>query len=85
MKFPSSVPIMSVQTRDGRADMTNFEMDLFDPRFHTNAAEKDEAEECCKHSIIKPACLPVTILALLLLMVRMDSFEYFELVATGPS
>jgi len=64
--------MVAVQTADGRADMTNFEMDLFDPRFHTNAPEKDDADECChKHSIIKPACLPVTILALLLLMVRM--------------
>jgi hypothetical protein len=34
-----------------------------------NLAEKTEEEaECCKNSIIKPACLPITILALLILM-----------------
>uniref|UniRef100_A0A915DQ10 PLD phosphodiesterase domain-containing protein n=1 Tax=Ditylenchus dipsaci TaxID=166011 RepID=A0A915DQ10_9BILA len=55
------------ETKDGRADMTNFEMDLFDTRMST-AMDKEESEECCKNSIVKPACLPITILALLLLM-----------------
>lgn len=30
--------------------------------------DKEETDECCKNSIIKPACLPITILAILLLM-----------------
>lgn len=30
--------------------------------------DKEESDECCKNSIIKPACLPITILAFLLLM-----------------
>lgn len=47
--------------------MTNFEMDLFDTRCN-NTMEKDDSDECCKHSFIKPACLPITILAILLLM-----------------
>lgn len=55
------------ETKDGRADMTNFEMDLFDTRM-SHPMDKEESDECCKNSIIKPACLPITILALLLLM-----------------
>ncbi|KAL3083033.1 hypothetical protein niasHS_010835 [Heterodera schachtii] len=55
------------ETKDGRADMTNFEMDLFDTQVYRRG-DKDESNECCKNSIVKPACLPVTILALLLLM-----------------
>lgn len=49
--------------------MTNFEMDLFDTRM-SNQIDKDneDDDDCCKNSIIKPACLPITILALLLLM-----------------
>uniref|UniRef100_A0A914HH06 Uncharacterized protein n=1 Tax=Globodera rostochiensis TaxID=31243 RepID=A0A914HH06_GLORO len=58
------------ETKDGRADMTNFEMDLFDTRVYRRDAfsDKDESDECCRNSIIKPACFPITILALLLLM-----------------
>ncbi|CAD5226373.1 unnamed protein product [Bursaphelenchus okinawaensis] len=55
-------------THDGRADMTNFEMDLLDTRVNNFPMEKEESEECCKNSIIKPACLPITILAILLLI-----------------
>uniref|UniRef100_A0A183BYH3 PLD phosphodiesterase domain-containing protein n=1 Tax=Globodera pallida TaxID=36090 RepID=A0A183BYH3_GLOPA len=55
------------ETKDGRADMTNFEMDLFDTRVYRRD-DKDESDECCRNSIIKPACFPITILALLLLM-----------------
>lgn len=49
--------------------MTNFEMDLFDTRM-SNQIDKDiyDDDDCCKNSIIKPACLPITILAFLLLM-----------------
>lgn len=56
-------------THDGRADMTNFEMDLFDTRMSTVKAEKDE-EQCCHSSrnrVIKPACLPITIISLLII------------------
>lgn len=48
--------------------MTNFEMDLLDTRVNNYPMEKEESEECCKNSIIKPACLPITILAILLLI-----------------
>ena len=47
--------------------MTNFEMDLFDTRVYRRE-DKNEEEHCCRNSIIKPACLPITILALLILM-----------------
>lgn len=44
-------------------------MDLFDTRMRNTSSDKaDEADECCRNSLIKPACLPITILAFLLLM-----------------
>ncbi|CAI4223218.1 unnamed protein product [Auanema sp. JU1783] len=52
------------ETQDGRADMTNFEMDLFDTRMSNYKADKDE-EQCCR--IIKPACLPITIVSLFII------------------
>lgn len=42
-------------------------MDLFDTRCNNNL-DKYDPDECCKHSFIKPACLPITILAMLLIM-----------------
>src|SRR4051812_38764072 len=52
-----------LQTKDGRADMTNWEMDLFDTRCSSYQTDpKDSTDECCKNSLIKPACLPITIL-----------------------
>ncbi|KAK0411595.1 hypothetical protein QR680_005735 [Steinernema hermaphroditum] len=57
------------ETHDGRADMTNFEMDLFDTRINGYQLEKEETEDCCKNSCIRPACLPICIIALFLFMV----------------
>uniref|UniRef100_A0A915BBJ6 PLD phosphodiesterase domain-containing protein n=1 Tax=Parascaris univalens TaxID=6257 RepID=A0A915BBJ6_PARUN len=56
-------------TQDGRADMTNFEMDLFDTRMNSYTIEKEESEQCCRHSIIRPACVPITIISLFIVMV----------------
>ncbi|CAI2353226.1 unnamed protein product [Caenorhabditis sp. 36 PRJEB53466] len=70
-----------METHDGRADMTNFEMDLFDTRINEVKVEKggdggDEEEEtkkrCCKcgssrNRIIKPACVPISIVSLLII------------------
>uniref|UniRef100_A0A0N4ZQ89 PLD phosphodiesterase domain-containing protein n=1 Tax=Parastrongyloides trichosuri TaxID=131310 RepID=A0A0N4ZQ89_PARTI len=56
-------------TQDGRADMTNFEMDLFDTRMNSYNIDKEESEECCKNSFIKPACLPISIVCFFILMV----------------
>ncbi|KAF8386699.1 hypothetical protein PRIPAC_75841 [Pristionchus pacificus] len=60
------------ETHDGRADMTNFEMDLFDTRMHTLKTVKDEEEACCsgsssRNSVVKPACLPITIVSILII------------------
>ncbi|GMR56813.1 hypothetical protein PMAYCL1PPCAC_27008, partial [Pristionchus mayeri] len=60
------------QTHDGRADMTNFEMDLFDTRMHTAKMVKDEEDACCsgsssRKSLVKPACLPITIVSILII------------------
>ncbi|GMT08728.1 hypothetical protein PFISCL1PPCAC_25 [Pristionchus fissidentatus] len=60
------------ETHDGRADMTNFEMDLFDTRMHTAKMVKDEEDSCCsgassRKSLVKPACLPITILSCLII------------------
>ncbi|MFH4977180.1 hypothetical protein AB6A40_003889 [Gnathostoma spinigerum] len=51
-------------TKDGRADMTNFEMDLFD----TSMKRWQEKEPVCKHSIVRPACVPVTVIALFIVL-----------------
>uniref|UniRef100_A0A1I8EFS1 PLD phosphodiesterase domain-containing protein n=1 Tax=Wuchereria bancrofti TaxID=6293 RepID=A0A1I8EFS1_WUCBA len=56
-------------TQDGRADMTNFEMDLFDTKINSYALEKEESEQCCQHSIIKPACVPVSIISLFIFLI----------------
>uniref|UniRef100_A0A914C1F1 PLD phosphodiesterase domain-containing protein n=1 Tax=Acrobeloides nanus TaxID=290746 RepID=A0A914C1F1_9BILA len=57
-------------TSDGRADMTNFEMDLFDTRMSGyKHLSKEESEECCKNSIIKPACIPITIISFFIIMI----------------
>ncbi|GMS78307.1 hypothetical protein PENTCL1PPCAC_482, partial [Pristionchus entomophagus] len=60
------------QTHDGRADMTNFEMDLFDTRMHPVKTVKDEDDACCsgsnsRKSVVKPACLPITIVSILII------------------
>uniref|UniRef100_A0A915PHU9 PLD phosphodiesterase domain-containing protein n=1 Tax=Setaria digitata TaxID=48799 RepID=A0A915PHU9_9BILA len=60
---------LNFQTQDGRADMTNFEMDLFDTRINSYAVEKEESEQCCQHSIIKPACVPVSIISLFIFLI----------------
>ncbi|KAL3985812.1 PLD-like domain family protein [Acanthocheilonema viteae] len=57
------------ETQDGRADMTNFEMDLFDTKINSYALEKEESEQCCQHSIIKPACVPVSIISLFIFLI----------------
>ncbi|ULT90501.1 hypothetical protein L3Y34_008675 [Caenorhabditis briggsae] len=73
------------QTHDGRADMTNFEMDLFDTRIEIPVDkggggmhspyyddEKSSKKRCCKcgssrNRIIKPACVPISIVSLLII------------------
>ncbi|CAG9529778.1 unnamed protein product, partial [Cercopithifilaria johnstoni] len=57
------------ETQDGRADMTNFEMDLFDTKINSYALEKEENEQCCQHSIIKPACIPVSVISLFIFLI----------------
>ncbi|VDK78049.1 unnamed protein product [Litomosoides sigmodontis] len=57
------------ETQDGRADMTNFEMDLFDTKINSYALEKEESEQCCQHSIIKPACVPVSVISLIIFLI----------------
>nr|CAD2143850.1 unnamed protein product [Meloidogyne enterolobii] len=42
-------------------------MNLFDAKFN-HRSEDREKQECCNNSIIKPACLPITIVALLVLL-----------------
>ncbi|CAP36400.2 Protein CBG19099 [Caenorhabditis briggsae] len=74
-----------VFTHDGRADMTNFEMDLFDTRIEIPVDkggggmhspyyddEKSSKKRCCKcgssrNRIIKPACVPISIVSLLII------------------
>lgn len=51
------------ETRDGRADMTNFEMDLFDTRLDSR---KNVDSHCRNSCPVPPACLPITILIVLL-------------------
>jgi phospholipase D3/4 len=48
--------------------MTNFEMDLLDTRVNNHPSDKDVGEGCCHNSLIKPACLPITIVAVLLMI-----------------
>ncbi|CAD6191629.1 unnamed protein product [Caenorhabditis auriculariae] len=61
------------ETHDGRADMTNFEMDLFDTRMTEIKVEKEEkATYCCgyrasRNRIIKPACVPISIISLFII------------------
>ncbi|CAJ0582116.1 unnamed protein product, partial [Mesorhabditis spiculigera] len=59
-----------MKTHDGRADMTNFEMDLFDTRM-MRPTEKEDGDGCCSgrrnHRVVGPACLPITIVALLII------------------
>ncbi|GMT04180.1 hypothetical protein PENTCL1PPCAC_26354, partial [Pristionchus entomophagus] len=76
------------ETHDGRADMTNWEMDLFDTRMHHIAKTvKDEEDTCCsgsssRNSLVKPACLPISILALLIIaLVFLPLFNDEDLVA----
>uniref|UniRef100_A0A914L7L9 PLD phosphodiesterase domain-containing protein n=1 Tax=Meloidogyne incognita TaxID=6306 RepID=A0A914L7L9_MELIC len=42
-------------------------MNLFDSKF-SHRSEDREKQECCNNSIIKPACFPITIVALLVLL-----------------
>uniref|UniRef100_A0A0R3RPZ7 PLD phosphodiesterase domain-containing protein n=1 Tax=Elaeophora elaphi TaxID=1147741 RepID=A0A0R3RPZ7_9BILA len=49
--------------------MTNFEMDLFDTKINSYTLEKEESEQCCQHSIIKPACVPVSIISLVIFLI----------------
>ncbi|VDO08055.1 unnamed protein product [Brugia timori] len=67
--FVKSFVKIKFQTQDGRADMTNFEMDLFDTKINSYALEKEESEQCCQHSIIKPACVPVSIISLFIFLI----------------
>uniref|UniRef100_A0A1I7U6R2 PLD phosphodiesterase domain-containing protein n=1 Tax=Caenorhabditis tropicalis TaxID=1561998 RepID=A0A1I7U6R2_9PELO len=88
---PSDKPVVEevkseMETHDGRADMTNFEMDLFDTRIeipvdkgggggemHSPYYEEDDSKKrCCKcgnnrNRIIKPACVPISIVSLLII------------------
>jgi hypothetical protein len=49
--------------------MTNFEMDLLDTRVNNYPPDqKDPSDGCCQNSIVKPACLPITIIAIILMV-----------------
>ncbi|VDM95133.1 unnamed protein product [Thelazia callipaeda] len=78
------IKLKKLLTQDGRADMTNFEMDLFDTRMNSYTLEKvvksfnfikhvyictDESEQCCQHSIIKPACVPISVISLFIFLI----------------
>lgn len=75
-----------METHDGRADMTNFEMDLFDTRIEVPTSknsggdgmhspyydEESSKKRCCKcgnsrNRIIKPACVPISIVSLFII------------------
>jgi hypothetical protein len=60
---------IALQTSDGRADMTNFEMDLFDTRINSYNLDKEETDTCCRNSCIRPACFPICVIALFIFMV----------------
>ncbi|VDD86126.1 unnamed protein product [Enterobius vermicularis] len=45
-------------------------MDLIDTRVHSYSSMRvTYSEQCCEHSIIKPACVPITILSLVVLTI----------------
>lgn len=48
--------------------MTNFEMDLLDTRVNNYPGDQKDADNCCQNSIVKPACLPISIVAILLMI-----------------
>ncbi|KAH7730669.1 Protein F09G2.8 a [Aphelenchoides avenae] len=69
--------------------MTNFEMDLFDTRMNTYLMEKEKSEGCCRTSPVRPACLPVTLIAIILTItffvpiINEDSLETPKYERTG--
>ncbi|KFD71627.1 hypothetical protein M514_16147 [Trichuris suis] len=74
-------------TRDGRSDLTNLEMDLFDVRMkHSTERLADNEKTSGWHrNILKPACLPITIIIIFIAMVIMFSLlneDYVEGFAT---
>ncbi|KFD53835.1 hypothetical protein M513_05341 [Trichuris suis] len=76
-----------LQTRDGRSDLTNLEMDLFDVRMkHSTERLADNEKTSGWHrNILKPACLPITIIIIFIAMVIMFSLlneDYVEGFAT---
>uniref|UniRef100_A0AC35U324 PLD phosphodiesterase domain-containing protein n=1 Tax=Rhabditophanes sp. KR3021 TaxID=114890 RepID=A0AC35U324_9BILA len=66
---PMASEALIKSTVDGRPDMTNFELDLFDTRMNTYHTDKQEAKECCKNSFVKPSCFPITIVFLFIFLV----------------
>ncbi len=72
-----------LQTCDGRADMTNFEMDLLDTRMcsYKNQQEEREAAKCCRRGPCRPACLPISLIAVFVVvavfmpLLNEDTFE----------
>uniref|UniRef100_A0A914XD81 PLD phosphodiesterase domain-containing protein n=1 Tax=Plectus sambesii TaxID=2011161 RepID=A0A914XD81_9BILA len=44
-------------------------MDLFDTRINSYNLDKEETETCCRNSCIKPACFPISVIALFIFMV----------------
>ncbi|KRY88159.1 Phospholipase D3 [Trichinella pseudospiralis] len=76
-----SLPISAYhQTRDGRPDLTNLEMDLFDVQLKKAANFEDRSSRCHKNCL-KPSCLPITIIVIFIAMVIMFSLlneDYIE-------
>ncbi|KAL1245105.1 5'-3' exonuclease PLD3 [Trichinella spiralis] len=76
-----SLPISAYhQTRDGRPDLTNLEMDLFDVQLKKAATLEDRSSRCHKNCL-KPSCLPITIIVIFIAMVIMFSLlneDYIE-------
>ncbi|KAI6215753.1 hypothetical protein M3Y94_00421600 [Aphelenchoides besseyi] len=69
--FPYAAKVVGLvsETRDGRADLTNFELGLLDTKVNYKTPEKEVVEGCFANSIVKPACLPVSVVSIFLMVV----------------
>ncbi|KAI6233589.1 hypothetical protein M3Y99_00894900 [Aphelenchoides fujianensis] len=68
------------KTRDGRADLTNFELGLLDTRVGPYSSnEKEIPLGCLANPYVKPACLPISLIAgffMIIFLAPLFSEEY---------
>ncbi|KAI6225224.1 hypothetical protein M3Y99_01367200 [Aphelenchoides fujianensis] len=68
------------KTRDGRADLTNFELGLLDTRVGPYSSnEKEIPLACLANPYVKPACLPISLIAgffMIIFLAPLFSEEY---------